>query len=609
MKYFRNLLKISSLVLVLVLQPLPLKAQKDQTLRLASRLERSHSYEEALRLYLQLYQKGKYSFQIVRGIEHCYEKLNRFPELLAFFEKLSKKYPANLNHKLSLGRAYFLNRQKEKAQKIWQEILAREPALAANYRLVGLTLVDLNLYKEAIDVYKQALQKFKKQERLYNDIARLYQAQLDYKNALENYLLYYRHFKKQKLYVQSRLVAMMKDKESVPQLLKGLAAYKERAGSDHFITETEASLYIRLRNFDKAYRLYLDLHKQNPLQNFLQRFARSAFANQSYVYALKAYRVLLNERRGLRRQAPYLLEIAKIYYTTGKEKTRAGNEQQGQEDVQKALTQLKKLTAAQINPSIRIKSLELWGDIEHDYFNDVDQALSAYRQSLNIKRRGPEADRIKLKLAQTYLEKNELHSAVTYYRDVDSRGEKQLAALNLAQVDFYKGQFTKAQKALDLLLHRTTAEDTTVNNAIKLLLLCEQFKNDSLSLAQFAKGELLLRQKKISRAAKVFYTLFEAGKSLSPLAGIKAARLLRRLDKDADAEKLLLRFLQQYPRQDMADEAVFTLASIYEQRKQFAQALTFYKRLLTDFPLSFYRAPARTRARILTEKIKERSAS
>ena len=161
MKYFRNLLKISSLVLVLVLQPLPLKAQKNQTLRLASRLERSHSYEEALRLYLQLYQKGKYSFQIVRGIEHCYEKLNRFPELLDFFEKLSKKYPANLNHKLSLGRAYFLNRQKEKAQKIWQEILAREPALAANYRLVGLTLVDLNLYKEAIDVYKQALQKFK----------------------------------------------------------------------------------------------------------------------------------------------------------------------------------------------------------------------------------------------------------------------------------------------------------------------------------------------------------------------------------------------------------------------------------------------------------------
>ena len=192
---------------------------------------------------------------------------------------------------------------------------------------------------------------------------------------------------------------------------------------------------------------------------------------------------------------------------------------------------------------------------------------------------------------------------------MQSQKYKLLATLRLAELNIYQGQFSRAQKELELLLRRTSAEDTTVNNAIKLIMLSEQFKSDSLSLAQFAKGELLIRQKYFSRAAKEFSALFESRKRLSPAAGLKAARLLRRLDKITETENLLLRFLQLYPRHEQSDEAVFMLAEIYERQKKPTQALQFYNRLLVDFPLSFYQQKARVRARILMEKMKERNSS
>lgn len=610
MKFFHNLLKIKGLlILILLMNVLPLKAQKNQELKLAASLARSGSYEEALELYLKLYEKGLYSFQIINGISQSYEKLNHFPEMVSFFQKLSKKYPAYINHKITLGRALYLNRQKEEAQKVWQEVLTQEPVQPTNYRLVGLALVGLNLYKEAIGVYRQSLQKFKKQERLYGEIARLYQAQLDYEKATDYYLRYYRHFKKQKSYVQSRLISMTKDKESIPLLLKGLSAFKKNMRADPFIKEMEASFHIRVKDFEKAYAIYLDLHKKNPGQNFLPRFARTAFANRSYIFALKAYRVLINDQKGMTRQAAYFYEIGKIHYTQGRNFTATGNAAKGQEYVQKALSQLKKLSAVNINPAIRANSLELRGDIQHDYFGDTDLAIRLYKQSLEKNHNSATTDRIKLKLAQAYLEKNDLQAARGFYVSVTGKNHKRLASLRMAELDFYEGKFTKAQKAFELLLHRTSAEDTTVNNAIKQSMLIEQFKSDSLSLAQFAKGELLAEQKQYARAAKEFSALFDAKKNLSPAAGMQAVQLFLKLDKTMEAENMLLRFLQVYPRNDQTDQAVFSLAGIYEKQNLIPQALEFYNRLLVEFPLSFYQQQARVKARMLSAKIKERDAS
>jgi predicted negative regulator of RcsB-dependent stress response len=75
-------------------------------------------------------------------------------------------------------------------------------------------------------------------------------------------------------------------------------------------------------------------------------------------------------------------------------------------------------------------------------------------------------------------------------------------------------------------------------------MLIQSYTQDSLSLTSYAHSELLVFQRRLSEAAEKLYQLAQENKSISALAGRKAAHLLLQLEKVTDARELLLKILQ-----------------------------------------------------------------
>ena len=203
-QFYRNLLIFNLLIFLLSL-PGFLEAQESNTLKLAKSLEKTGQYEESLKLYQKLFDGGTETFQVIEGIKNNLIELRRYDDLILFFSNLVEKNPQQINYLIDLGKAWYLKGDEKNAFRCWKETIESAPQNPTVYRLVGLTMIDLRLFDDAIKIYEQAIKNVKGQESLYRDIAALYKAQLNYEKAVQNLLLFYTYFQKQFGYVQSFL--------------------------------------------------------------------------------------------------------------------------------------------------------------------------------------------------------------------------------------------------------------------------------------------------------------------------------------------------------------------------------------------------------------------
>ena len=570
-------------------------AQTDSRLRLAQAYERAGNYEPALEIYLDYYQKGKRSYGIIRGIQNAYRHLHHYPELVDFLQNLSRTYPANLNYQIELGRAYYLNQQKDKALQQWQNAVAGHPANTGVYRIVGQIMTELRLLDEAADLYQRAIKTIKNQESLYRDIANIRRAQLDYGRAAENLLLWYHYDHKQKNYVRSQLAAMAKDEEAASKILTAIQKYSAAYPKDNGAFEFKALMHIRLKQYAKALKIYKKLKNIN----LLLQFAREAVLGKAFPFAIEAYKLALIPKQKTRRKNDIRYDLAKTYYAQA-----VWLRQQGETDLsQDALRQAELILAegaAQKNDfRTRQRSLELEGDIYGQFLNDPQKALSFYQQALSSARSNSANDRIRLKAAGIYLRQNKLNKALDQYKLISSRQYGAVALFRSARITYFQGRFSAALEQLIKLQSKLSVRDTLFNNVLRQRQFIEQFRGDSLRLSRFAAAELLERQKQFASAAEAFEQLYRNGGELAAEAGLRAAQLFERLNDINKSSAILEQMAKQFPEGQQTDHILFLLAAVKEKQNQPKEALALYMRIITNFPDSFQIDQARENARRL----------
>jgi tetratricopeptide (TPR) repeat protein len=606
MKYYRILIQISISALILIFSVKPVFAQDKNRLKIAAALEKSGSYEESLDIYLTLFNKGNSSHTVISGIKKNYVKLRRYEEMINFFNPLIKRFPKRINYKIDLGSAYYLNDNKKQAMEIWEQVYNSQPPNSMNYRLTGMAMIELRLYDEAAQVYKKAIQNIKNQESLYRDIAMLYKARLNYEQAVQNNLLYYSFYKKQINYVRSQIISMSKDDEAVERIIASMENFiKIHNTTDAVIEELLAGMYIKKKDFEHAFSLYKKLHKKNIKQNYLWRFAREAEANNAFDYSIKAYQTALSAKISDQLHANLKYNLARSHYYLGRQLAAKGKNETGQRQVNEAIRLLEEVIQKNAAMQFTWRSIELQADINQSFYNDIDKAIRLYERLTASKGRKEALDRVKIKLGNAYLLKNDLQTAGNYYNNISTRPYQNLGAFNLAEIDYFKGQFAKAKEQYERLLSNVLLKDSLTNNAMERIITIEQYVSDSTALAQFSAAGLLERRQKLSEAAKIVAGLFEVQKEISPLAGIEAALIYIKLDKLEDGQNILNKFTASYKDDRNIDRAYFLLADIYNKQQNYKQALDNYRTILVDYPASFYLEQARERARALTAKLKE----
>ncbi|GEM_PF-1612996 len=594
-------------LLVLFAVPPPSLAQSNNNqLKYARSLERVGSYEAALNVYLQLFRKGNRSPLIIGGIEKSYRQLHRYKEMADFFSELIRYSPNLVFYKIKLGSALYLSDQKERALAMWQNVIQHKPQTLINYRLVASAMIEVRLYEQAIKVYRQALNKFPKEHSIYRELGMLYRAQLDYEQAVSNYLMYYLSDRRQKLYIRSQLMAMARDDQATGRIVTALRDFTNRHKPvDQGLSELLAEMYVRAKQFEQAFNLYKSLDKHFPRENYLSRFARQASQNGAHDFAILAYRNLLQKKFNRETTSALRYALAKEYYLAGK---KAGNRQANSEKSQKlthrAVTLLKSLVGEKSGTGV--ESLELLGDIYLNYYEDLDQAAVSYQRLLSVAlNKKNQKERILLKLARTYFLKNDLNRARTFLLKVQSGPYRRQAQYHLAEYAYFSGHFRQAKKAFNKILHSSSPTDTLFNNVLSRLTEIESYAQDSLTLAHFCQAQLLEAQHRYAQAAAKYEELFRLKNDLSVSAVNHAVNLLMRLHKWEKALALVREWISVYPNDPELDQAYFLEGTIYEARNQAAQAIHSYQQILLLYPNSFHIEDARERARQLTLKMEQ----
>lgn len=592
-----QILLIYSLLFII---PISGISQSDGELKLAKRLEKSGLYEEALKIYTQKYNIKKPKIQVINGMSTCLKGLRKYEDLIKFYQDLLQTYPHQFNYRVDLGKAFYLNGNEEEAFNNWRQVYENTPENPTAYRMVAMAYIEFRLLDEAVFIYQKVIARFDNQYSLYRDIANLHKAQLNYDGAVTNLLFYYKHFNKQSSYIRSQLIAMSKDEDAVQKIIIAIQQFIDKQFSDDTIKEFLAMMFVKNKQYAKAFDIYKNLQNYQKNPSSLVTYANLVEKNKVYGYAVLAYETLIESFKSDKRINQFKMDLARNQYKLAMLQLKQNQTSDAEENIQKSITNLDDLS--KLNQVIfRIRSLELKGDIYKSYYQDLDQAVHIYKQILDVSKNSEIADHVKIKLGHAYLLKNNLLEARKYYGSVIGKKYKKNSEFNLAELDYYNGHFSDAKIRYQKLVSTMSPKDSLTNNILDRMIFITQYKSDSLALVEYSGAELLEKRLKKSEAAKKYLEIFKKQNKLSFIAGIKAGQLYRQLGKLTESGSLFNDLILKYPEENSIDLAYYYLGEVCFQQNKYQASLDNFQQILIKYPTSFYLDEARDKARILSD--------
>ncbi len=609
MKLHRRSTVIKIFFLILPLIPIVAQAQSDPQMRMARALENGREYEQALAIYRQMYATQATNPAVIGGVNRCLEGLRQYPEQIAFLQDVISKNPNNLVWRINMGSALYNNGEKDRAIEIWMQVLQIDRSNVQLYRQVAGAMIQQRLYEEAIEVYQAGVERFPQQSSFYLDIGNLYKAFFEYGKATEYFLMFFEANPQQLSFIQRQVLSLTSREEKIPQVVGALEKYIAGHPQRPEIREILAGLYVKQRDYDRAWKMYLQLSADTGKNEYIQKFAREAALNGAYTHAMNGFNELI-----IRAANEHLTTAARFGLAATAQKYAMSlraehNEIAAQQQMAKAVQTFQDLITRFPTSLFASDAREALGDIYYQYYFDVDRSIAAYREYLDGAGGKSFNELVRIKLGDMYLVRGDLDDARKMYQQVRLPANKNLANFKLAELEYFSAQFARAVKQYNQILEQGGPADSLANHALQRQLFVTAYGEDSLSLAEYSRAELLVAQNKKSEAVRFLSELAGGESKLNFRSGMYCARLLMELERNDDARNQLFGMLERFPGNELLDEVIFTAAQNEEQAGQLAAALELYQRILIDFENSLFIDDARERARILDAQLRQKGVS
>ncbi len=173
-----------------------------------------------------------------------------------------------------------------------------------------------------------------------------------------------------------------------------------------------------------------------------------------------------------------------------------------------------------------------------------------------------------------------------------------------SRIFYYVGSFEFAQAQLDVL--KASTSKLISNDAMKLsVLITDNLGLDSnlQAMTKFANADLLLEQHKYTEAFTIYDSILIEFPmhSLADEILMRKAQAMQMQGKWEDAVVYLEKIYAQHAQDILADDALFQLGEIYENRLRNAEkAREYYRTIIFDYKGSLHVVEARKRFRILS---------
>lgn len=526
----------------------------------------------------------------------CYQQLQQFEKAEKAIDDRNKKYRQPVLY-VELGYNFQLQKNTSKAQKQYEIALAevqKEPNYAYQ---IGNAFEKKVLLDWALKVYDVA-QKGNPNLNFDYQVA-LIQGQMGNMELMTDKLLQF-SFEKQDntSLVQNYLSRFISEDANgtFTAYLKKTLLIKTQKTPDNYWNQFLSWLYVQQKEFGKAFIQERAIYKRNPDSFYnIVALAKLAINDKQNEDAADILQFVLENTQdvGLQMQAHHFLMQMKI---------EAANSSEYEAIYSELVLLLKKYGISPYSLNLQILAAHFDAFYRKQPKEGIQLLSTALKLPLNVR----EEANVKMELADIMVFDEKFNQAILYYAQVeDNLKNDELAheaSMKMAKANYYKNDFDWTFQQVKVL--KQSSSLLIANDAIALFLLISDNSEDSTrtALTAYAKADFLLYQKKNDEALNGFLSILEKfkGDSIEDEALLKIGQIFEEKKEYLQALKYYKTIIDNHKESVFIDEALFYAAEIFNKNLNDAvQAKPLYEKILFEHPDSIFYTEAQLQYRKL----------
>ncbi|MEQ3661865.1 MAG: tetratricopeptide (TPR) repeat protein [Flavobacterium sp.] len=526
----------------------------------------------------------------------CYQQLQQFEKAEKAIDDRNKKYRQPVLY-VELGYNFQLQKNTSKAQKQYEIALAevqKEPNYAYQ---IGNAFEKKVLLDWALKVYDVA-QKGNPNLNFDYQVA-LIQGQMGNMELMTDKLLQF-SFEKQDntSLVQNYLSRFISEDANgtFTAYLKKTLLIKTQKTPDNYWNQFLSWLYVQQKEFGKAFIQERAIYKRNPDSFYnIVALAKLAINDKQNEDAADILQFVLENTQdvGLQMQAHHFLMQMKI---------EAANSSEYEAIYGELVLLLKKYGISPYSLNLQILAAHFDAFYRKQPKEGIQLLSTALKLPLNVR----EEANVKMELADIMVFDEKFNQAILYYAQVEENLKNDElaheASMKMAKANYYKNDFDWTFQQVKVL--KQSSSLLIANDAIALFLLISDNSEDSTrtALTAYAKADFLLYQKKNDEALNGFLSILEKfkGDSIEDEALLKIGQIFEEKKEYLQALKYYKTIIDNHKESVFIDEALFYAAEIFNKNLNDAvQAKPLYEKILFEHPDSIFYTEAQLQYRKL----------
>jgi tetratricopeptide (TPR) repeat protein len=533
----------------------------------------------------------------------CLEKEKDFEKMISVSKYFFSKTQSVLYR---VDEAFYLNKSgKEKKSKKLIASLINE-AYKSSFKSLELSaaLRKKEFYAYAIEVLQKNQDHSGSASKHLVEISQLYYLQGDKEKSLDILLSFSKQGANGYNTVLANLPGYLQDEQDY-QLIKKLLIKRIRTEKFTLLYEQLLSwVFVQQKDWNSAFVHYKSISKkENDQGRKVLELARLCTSNEEYDIAAKCYKYVWdlgpNQMNYRRAQSGWLSSryksVTKNPYPDSTSLVRL------EKDF------LEFINSGSRSPYVAMAMRQL-SEIYIKYFKSPLKAIELLKKAVLMPTASDKFKaECKLDLGDAYLFMGDVWESELLYAQVQKSYKEdplgQEARFKKAQLAYYRGEFSWAEKQLEVLKGATT--QLISNNAIELALRIQDnlgLDSNYVVMETYAKAELLLFQNRSAEAlqeVEKIILLFPKHSLADEVLYLKARVYAQKSNwkfSIANYKELI----KLYKNDILYDNALFELANIYEnQFKDTVNAMKYYEKLILEQKGSLFVVEASRRYRAL----------
>ncbi|MCZ4242767.1 tetratricopeptide repeat protein [Pedobacter punctiformis] len=534
---------------------------------------------------------------------NCLVKLKKYDVAEKLVKKQIKQSSQNEIYLIALGKLYQEKGDLTSASKIFTEAINKLPKDEYAIRSLANNFYRFENYEFAIQTFKQGRKLLNNNQLFTFELINIYRFKKDKPMLMQEYLDALSSMPQLLAQAEAVLPAVFEDKSDYQNFQIGILKKIQKEPDAEIYVQLLTWNYIQQQEYDMALRQLIAFDKRTKADGGTLFNAIYTFVdNGAYETAIKAYEYLQTKGKENAYYLPSKIELLNTRYniqTAGKYNVT---------DLDLLAKDYQTLIDEYGKNKNTLFAIKKWSILQAYYLKHPEKAGTVLEEAIKMSGiNSTDIGQLKLDLGDVYILTNQPWEAFLVYEQVSKQFEGQAigneARFRSAKLSFYQGNFEYSNG--QCLVLKAATSQLIANDALNLSLLITdniQTPADSNALKMYADAEMLVFRNLPGEAVKKLdsITLAYPQNSLADAVMMSKARIFIKSSDFQRAADLLKKVTEDFKDGIWTDDALFTLADLYEKKlNDIIQAKLYFQKLITDYPGSMFSAEARKRFRNL----------